>query len=85
MIKFSLNAGVAAALIAFTAPAMAANTTSNSTARPSQEASQRADAAASDRQICVRTQQGGSRLMRRVCKTAQEWETAGGLPDPRER
>ena len=84
MIKFGLNASLAAALIASTAPAMAANTTSNSNARPSSEASQRTDAA-SERQICVRTQLGGSRLTRRVCKTAQEWETAGGLPDQRDR
>lgn len=84
MIKFGLNASLTAALF-FTAPAMAANTTNNSTARPAAETSQRGDAATSERQICVRTQQGGSRLMRRVCKTAQEWETAGGVPDQRDR
>lgn len=85
MIKFGLSASVAGALIAFTAPAMAANTTGSSNARPSPEASQRADAAASDRQICVRAQLSGSRMTRRICKTAQEWETAGGLPEQRDR
>ena len=69
----------AAALFAFALPAQAASSTNSST-RPSPEASQRADNANGGRRICVRVQQGGSRITRPVCKTAQEWETAGGLP-----
>ena len=79
-IRFDRAAGVAAAaLFAFALPAQAANTTSNSSTRPAAEASQRADTA-NERRICVRLQQGGSRISRPVCKTAQEWETAGGVP-----
>ena len=80
-IRFDRAAGIAAAaLFAFALPAHAANTTSsNSSARPAPEASQRADTG-SERRICVRLQQGGSRITRPVCKTAQEWETAGGVP-----
>jgi hypothetical protein len=33
-----------------------------------------------DRVICVRTQLSGSRLMRRICRTAREWEEDGEIP-----
>jgi len=36
-----------------------------------------------DRQICVRAQLTGSRLYRRICRTAREWEEDGGLPESR--
>lgn len=37
-----------------------------------------------DRTICVRTQLTGSRVMRRVCRTAREWIAQdGALPDER--
>ena len=79
-IRFDRAAGVAAAaLFAFALPAQAANTTSNSSTRPAAEASQRADTG-NERRICVRLQQGGSRITRPVCKTAQEWEASGGVP-----
>ena len=80
-IRFDRAAGfAAAALFAFAMPAQAANTTSStSSARPAAEASQRADDA-SGRRICVRLQQGGSRITRPVCKTLQEWEASGGVP-----
>lgn len=80
-IHFDRVAGLAAAaLFAFALPAHAASTTSsNSATRPAPEASQRADSS-NARRICVRLQQGGSRITRPVCKTAQEWETAGGVP-----
>lgn len=81
-IRFANAAGVAAAaLFAFALPAQAASTTgsSSSSTRPAPEASQRADNG-NERRICVRLQQGGSRITRPVCKTAQEWETAGGIP-----
>lgn len=41
---------------------------------------QAADTQDPDRTICVRTQITGSRLMRRVCRTAREWEEEGGIP-----
>lgn len=41
---------------------------------------QRADQNPSERRICVRDTFTGSRMARRICKTAQEWETAGGIP-----
>jgi len=79
-IRFDRAASVAAAaLFAFALPAHAANTTSSSSTRPASEASQRADTG-NERRICVRLQQGGSRISRPVCKTAQQWETSGGVP-----
>ncbi len=79
-IRFDRAAGfAAAALFAFALPANAASTTGSSSTRPAPEASQRADTG-NERRICVRLQQGGSRISRPVCKTAQEWETAGGVP-----
>ena len=37
-----------------------------------------------DRTICVRTQLTGSRVMRRVCRTAREWIAQDGeLPETR--
>ncbi len=35
------------------------------------------------RTICVRAQITGSRLNRRICRTAREWEEEGGLPEAR--
>ena len=84
-IRFHHKAAVAAsALIALAMPASATNTAS--AVRPAPEATQRSENAdqaenVSERKICVRLQQGGSRITRPVCKTAQEWETAGGIPE----
>lgn len=85
-IRFHHKAAVAAAaLIAFAMPASATNSAS-SAVRPAPEATQRTENPdqaenVSERKICVRLQQGGSRITRPVCKTAQEWETAGGIPE----
>jgi hypothetical protein len=89
-IRFGQAAGLAAAaLFAFTLPAQAASSTSSSSStRPGPEASQRADNNQNERRICERLQriepdrlqQGGSRISRPVCKTAQEWEASGGVP-----
>lgn len=85
-IRFHHEAAVAAcALFAFALPANATNS-SNSATRPAPEATQRSENPdqaqnANERRICVRLQQGGSRVTRPVCKTAQEWETAGGIPE----
>lgn len=80
--RFDHTAGVvAAAMLAFAVPASAANSNSNSNAsnanRQAAEATQRQ---ADERQICVRIELSNSRISRRVCKTAEEWEAAGGLP-----
>ena len=85
-IRFQHCAGVAAcALIVFALPASATNGSSNA-ARPAPEATQRSEnpdqaQEANARKICVRVQLSGSRIARPVCKTAQEWETAGGIPE----
>ncbi len=80
-IRFDRAAGVAAAaLFAFALPAHASSTSASSSARQAPEASQRADSNTNERRICVRLQQGGSRISRPVCKTAQEWEASGGVP-----
>jgi hypothetical protein len=81
-IRFERTAGLAAAAFcAFALPAQATNTTSSTSSnRPAPETSQRSDNAESERRICVRIELSGSHVTRRVCKTAQEWEAAGGLP-----
>jgi len=33
-----------------------------------------------DRKICVRVDMSGTRLTRRICRTAAEWEREGGVP-----
>ena len=54
-------------------------------ARAARDATQPHAAASNDpdRTICIRAQLTGSRLYRRVCRTAREWEQEGGLPEPR--
>ena len=85
-IRFPNKAAVAAcALFVFALPANATNS-ANSATRPASEATQRSenpDGAqnGNERRICVRVQLSGSRIARPVCKTAQEWETAGGIPE----
>lgn len=39
--------------------------------------------ASSEGRTCVRDRIANTRIMRTFCKTAQEWETAGGLPGQR--
>lgn len=36
-----------------------------------------------DRRICVSEQVSESRMRRRICRTAREWEARGGLEDDR--
>ena len=40
-------------------------------------------ASSGERQICVREALTGSRMRRRVCKTAREWEAEGGFDSDR--
>lgn len=62
-----LVAGTAAPLHASDVPAAGATT----------QAKQTAD---SERRVCVRMEMPNTRLPRRVCKTAAEWEREGGVP-----
>ena len=77
---FSIAAG---ALIALTGPALAQSQAplSNSSA----ESNARGDSAASSRRICVRQETTGSRLRSRVCRTRDQWEREGGLPQEETR
>ncbi len=54
-------------------------------ARAARDAAQPEAASSNDpeRTICVRAQITGSRLNRRICRTAREWEEEGGLPEAR--
>lgn len=80
-IRFDTTIGMAAAaLLAFATPATAASGTANRTAEPAPAAAQPHADRADQRRICVRTEFSGSRMARRICKTAQEWEAAGGVP-----
>ena len=66
-------------LALFAAPAMARD--DNPRAARDAGRSQGVDAQDPDREICVRATITGSRLPRRVCRTARQWEEEGGLPD----
>jgi hypothetical protein len=76
--------GAALLLVAISLPtsATAAGTASASNTERNQinVIGQRVDPNPSERRICVRDSLTGSRMVRRVCKTAQEWEAAGGIP-----
>ena len=69
----------AAASLALLAQPAAASDDNPRAAREAAQA-QAADAQDPDRVICVRTQLSGSRLMRRICRTAREWEEDGEVP-----
>lgn len=67
----------ATSLILFAHPAMARDDNPPA-ARDAQ--AQSADAQDPDREICVRATITGSRLQRRICRTARQWEEEGGIP-----
>jgi hypothetical protein len=80
--KLSIRAAAVAALLAgLSAPALAqpadrqlrSDQPAVSQARPVERAEE-------SRRICVRTELTGSRLTRTVCRTAEEWQRAGGIP-----
>jgi hypothetical protein len=72
----------AAVCAGLSAPAMAQRSNTHaaqlepSTASPAPRAERQAD----QREICVRAEFSNSRVPRRICKTAAEWEAAGGIP-----
>lgn len=76
----ALPALVAAALFAGMAFPAHAGSGTGSTNDSARAENPRADRAAREREICVRADFTGSRVRRLVCKTAAEWEAAGGQP-----
>jgi hypothetical protein len=74
-------ATAAAALIATALPASAQ--TGAATQARDDATEQRAVEENPDRRICVSVELTGSRMVRRVCRTAREWEARGGLESVR--
>lgn len=74
--RFITIAAASVALAASLAPAQAAPTAGRTGANV-QGQNQSAD---SSRRICVSAEITGTRMTRRVCRTAAEWERAGGIP-----
>jgi hypothetical protein len=68
----------AAALFAAALPASAENLAANSNARGEPAAQQPRARQDGERQVCVREQLSDSRMRRRVCHTAREWEQLHG-------
>ena len=54
---------------------------SGNAASQQQAAPARSNANSSERQICVRMELTGTRVARRICRTAAEWERSGGVPE----
>lgn len=76
-----LICAVGAFAIGLGAPALAIE--DNARAARDAASNQAADSADPDRMICVRAQLTGSRLYRRVCRTAREWQEDGEVPGQR--
>jgi hypothetical protein len=70
---------IAAAALAATAVPAAAQNVPGLQTRDNGGADQRAADDNPDRRICVSVELTGSRMVRRVCRTAREWEARGGL------
>jgi hypothetical protein len=79
-IRFAVTATVGAVLFAGVASPVQAFQGRSSTAAAQATAAQADAVARQERQICVSTELTGSRMVRRICRTAAEWERAGGLP-----
>jgi hypothetical protein len=76
----SRHAAVAAAglMLAGLAVPASANEAAPAQGQAQHQSAQRNDR--DQREICVRTTITGSRMVKRICKTAAEWEAEGGLP-----
>jgi hypothetical protein len=74
----------ASALIALGGPALAQSQASPSNSSEDRAAARSGESAAS-RRICVLQETTGSRLQKRVCRTRQQWEREGGLPNEESR
>jgi hypothetical protein len=83
----SLTILAAGALLAGAAPAAAQNEAPSGTRAASENASQRQiqdqNSQADNRQVCVTERLSGSRMPRRVCRTAREWALLQGGDDDR--
>ncbi len=77
---FSIAAG---ALIALSGPALAQSQAPLSNS--SVESTGSSVSADSNRRICVRQETTGSRLRTRVCRTRDQWEREGGIPQEETR
>lgn len=77
---FSIAAG---ALIALSGPALAQSQAPLSNS--SIESTGSSASADSNRRICVRQETTGSRLRTRVCRTRDQWEREGGIPQEETR
>ena len=73
-----LIATAAGALTVTAFPASAANVAALQ-ARDNPASEQRAADENPGRRICVNVELTGSRIVRRICRTAREWEARGGL------
>jgi len=67
-------------LSAFATPALANSSSSAAQSRPSAAEQREAPEIDGRGRICVRAKFTGSRLARRICKTAAEWDAEGGVP-----
>jgi hypothetical protein len=76
-IRFLTMAVASIALAGSLAPAQAAPAAARAGAAVQ---GQNQSAASSERRICVSADITGSRIMRRICRTAAEWQRAGGIP-----
>ena len=81
-IAIAAAALTAVALTAAALPASAQNAPGLET-RNTAASGQRATDENPDRRICVSVELTGSRMVRRVCRTAREWEERGGLESVR--
>ncbi|HEX8364168.1 MAG TPA: hypothetical protein VF603_02670 [Allosphingosinicella sp.] len=76
-IRFLTMAVASIALAGSLAPAQAAPAAARTGAAVR---GQNQSPASSERRICVSADLTGSRIMRRICRTAAEWQRAGGIP-----
>lgn len=72
-------AAIASVTFVGTATAAAPGSTAQSTAQASRDGSG-SQQAHKDREICIRMALSGTRMPKKVCRTAAEWEADGGVP-----
>ena len=75
----------AGALIALAGPAFAQTQAPSSNSIEDSSSVRAGESAASSRRICVYQETTGSRLPKRVCRTRQQWEREGGVPQEESR
>ena len=70
----------ASGLLATVAPAAPAASNDAAQARPASSRVGEARRVDPDRTICIQVAFTGTRVLRRVCKSARAWEAEGGIP-----